>query len=210
MSGSPEVARLMSVDPSLTCSGWALFSIGSQRLVAVGKLRSLPPHRPLAERLRNLQERFSTCLEDLKLNQDDFLVCEAPTTMKDPRAALLVEQVRALFETLARQRKLVVPGRVNPRSVHSEMMGLRGKQLPRDQIKASAVRVVATLYHKELSAMGFPTEESELQRHQDIVDAILVGSVALARIQTAKASGLSAEVVFESLVKRTPRLKVNQ
>lgn len=205
MKGSPQVARLMSVDPSLTCSGWALFSVGRQRLVAVGKLRSLPPHTPLAERLRDLQARFATCLDEMQLRRGDFLVCEAPTTMRDPRAALLVEQVRALFEALARERQLVVPGRVNPRTVHHEVMGLRGKQLPRKEIKAAATRIVATLYRKELAELGFSSDEAALRRHQDVVDAILVGNVALARIQTAQASGVPAEVIFESLVKKTVR-----
>lgn len=201
-------ARLMSVDPSLTCTGWALFSLHRQRLLGVGKLKALPPRVGMAERFRDLQRRLAECLDELNLGSHDFLVCEAPTTMRDPRAALLVEQVRALIEALARARGVNVPGRVNPRTVQQEVIGLRGKQLRRDVVKRSALQVVKTLYQKELEGLGFPTETEELRRHQDIVDAILIGNVAIARVHTAIQTGITPAELFESLVRKPVRLRM--
>jgi len=189
--------RLLAIDPSLTCSGWALFSIESEKLLAVGKIRSLAPSRPLAERLRDLQARITGMLEKLELKINDVLICEAPTTMRDPRAAFKVEQVRGIFETIGRSRSLIVPGRINPRSVHYEIMGLRGRQIVREQIKQAAVQVVRSLYDAPLSGMGFDPTPSELARNQDIVDAILVGSLGVSWIKNALVAGTDLEKYFE-------------
>jgi Holliday junction resolvasome RuvABC endonuclease subunit len=190
--------RLLAIDPSLTCSGWALFSIDSETLLAVGKIRSLGPNLPLAARLKDLQVRIGKLLRQLKVRPNDVLVCEAPTTMRDPRAALKVEQVRCIFEVVAREHDLVVPGRINPRSVHHEIMGLRGKQLPRAQVKGAAVQVVQSLHAAPLVNIGFDTRTAALTRHQDIVDAILIGSLGVTWVKTAALSEASLEQYFES------------
>jgi hypothetical protein len=67
------------------------------------------------------------------------MVCEAATTVRDPHNALKVETVRAMFESVARGRLVGVPGRINPRSVQFEVMGLSGKQLPRAEVKDMAI-----------------------------------------------------------------------
>src|SRR5689334_2486040 len=120
---------LLSVDPSLTCSGWALFSLRSTALMGVGKIRSLPPSHALPDRLNDLQRKVQAVFDQFQLTEKDILVCEAPTTMKDPSAAIKVEQVRGMFESLARTRRVTVPGRINPRTVHHELLGLKGRQL---------------------------------------------------------------------------------
>src|SRR5690606_567012 len=140
MHGVASYKRLLAVDPSLTCSGWALFELatarpGQGKLVAVGKIRSLSPRVPLATRFSDLQRKIVGVYESLSLSGNDVLICESQTTMRDPRAAFKVEQVRGIFETVARSRSLHVPGRINPRSVQSEVMGLRGKQLARAVVK---------------------------------------------------------------------------
>ena len=201
--------RLLAIDPSLTCSGWAMFSIQTGTLSAVGKIRSLAPSYPLAQRLRDLQSKIDNIFHKLKIITNDVLVCEAPTTMRDPRAAFKVEQVRGIFEALARSSGLIVPGRINPRSVHHEIMGLRGKQLAREQVKETAVHVVHALYQKPLSGMGFDTTKAALTRHQDIIDAILVGNLALTWINAATLAGIDLEEYFESrkAVRRRPTLR---
>lgn len=188
--------RLIAIDPSLTCSGWALFRMGDGVLVGVGKIKSRPPKIALAERLVDLQHKVQGLLESLEVGANDVLVTEAPTTMRDPRAAFLVEQVRCIFEILARTRAVRVPGRINPRSVHHEIMGLRGKQLPRDIIKDTAVETVRHLYSQALVDLGFPVKREELSRHQDVVDAILVGAVALSWIRSASGAKVDMELVF--------------
>ncbi len=199
----------MAIDPSLTCSGWALFSIENGNLAAVGKIRSLPAAVPLAERLRDLQEKISATFDQVELSRDDVLICEAPTTMKDPRAAFKVEQVRGIFEALARGRNLSVPGRINPRSVHFEVMGLRGKQLQRATIKDMASRVVCSLFANPLTDMGFDISTDSLKKHQDIVDAILIGSLGLTWIKAAQVAGGSLESYFEDrkVLKRRPTFR---
>ncbi|MBN8550729.1 MAG: crossover junction endodeoxyribonuclease RuvC [Deltaproteobacteria bacterium] len=200
--------RIMAVDPSLTCSGWALFGVvpdrpGQGSLLAVGKIRSLSPQHALAARFKDLQEKISMVCEELKLCGNDVLICESQTTMRDPRAAFKVEQVRGIFETVARSRSLSVPGRINPRTVQSEIMGLRGKQLARDIVKDTALHIVKTVYGPSLEALGFPADHENLSRNQDIVDAILIGSLALTRFGTAAMGGLELE---ETLLPRARRV----
>ena len=201
--------NLLAIDPSLTCSGWALFSLKAGDLLGVGKVRSLPSGIPLAERLDDLQRKISLLFDQISLCDNDVLICEAPTTMRDPRAAFKVEQVRGIFETIARERGLRVPGRLNPRSVQHEVMGLKGKQLPREAVKQNAVLVVERLYSAPLKRIGFDCNPSNLKRHQDIVDAILVGSLAVARVQTATISNMQLEEVFAEKLKPR-RMRVNE
>jgi Holliday junction resolvasome RuvABC endonuclease subunit len=185
---------LLAVDPSLTCSGWALFSICDGKIRSVGKVRSDPPSLSMGARLRTLQERIELVLEKIGLSAGDLLVCEAATTVKDPHNALKVENVRSIFETVARNRAVTVPGRINPRSVHYEVMGLKGKQLPRAEVKQAAVRTVEFLYSDQLIDLGIGAEK--LERHQDIVDAILIGRLALTRIQSATNASFPIEDLF--------------
>lgn len=186
---------LLAIDPSLTCSGWALFSVPHGSITAVGKVRSDPPSVPMGERLRTLQDRISALLEKLGVGSGDILVCEAATTVKDPHNALKVESVRSIFESLARGRGASVPGRVNPRSVHHEVIGLKGQQLPRVQVKALAVRTAELLYSADLVRLGLAS--AQLSRHQDIVDALLVGRLALTRVHSALDGEMSLEAQFQ-------------
>jgi Holliday junction resolvasome RuvABC endonuclease subunit len=196
-----ETSRLLAVDPSLTCTGWALFCVERGHLLGVGSLKALPPSVTMPERLAELQGRINKVYESLKLGSKDIVFCEAPTTMKDPRAAITVEQVRSIFETIARARGVVVPGRINPRSVHNLVMGLRGKQLPRAQIKEMAVSLVATLYTKPLQALGFDVSKESLKKNQDIVDALLLGNLGLTWIREARAC---AQPLVHYVADRTP------
>lgn len=186
---------LLAIDPSLTCSGWALFSVPHGAVTAVGKVKSDPPSVPMGERLRTLQDRISALLARLGVGSGDILVCEAATTVKDPHNALKVESVRSIFESLARGRGANVPGRVNPRSVHYEVIGLKGQQLPRAQVKALAVRTAELLYSADLVRLGLAGPQ--LSRHQDIVDALLVGRLALTRVQSALDGEISLEAQFQ-------------
>lgn len=116
--------------------------------------------------------------------------------MRDPRAAFKVEQVRGIFETVARNLEMQVPGRIHPRSVQYEIMGLRGKQLERSVVKDTAVEIVRTVYGAALEAIGFEVNPENLSRNQDIVDAILIGSLALTKLETAELGGLPLEAAF--------------
>jgi Holliday junction resolvasome RuvABC endonuclease subunit len=185
---------LLAVDPSLTCSGWALFSVTDGRITAVGKVRSDPPRFAMGERLRVLQERIEEVLRRLNLGQRDILVCEAATTIKDPHNALKVENVRSIFESVARTRAVTVPGRINPRSVHLDVMGLKGKQMPRVEVKRAALRTVQFLYESDLSRLGL--DNASLAKHQDIVDAVLIGRLALMRLKSAQDGSFPIESMF--------------
>jgi len=193
---------LLGVDPSLTCSGWALFNVSSERLIAVGKMRSLPPKLPLPKRLVDLQERIEQLLKSLDLGNADIMVAEAPTTMRDPRAAFKVEQVRTIFETLGRKRGLLVPGRLNPRSIHHELLGLRGKQRPRAEVKEMAVQVVSRLFCDGLQALSFSPTAENLRKHQDIVDALLLGYLGMTRVRSALQTGSAVIDQFKSRADR--------
>ena len=198
--GAMPLRRLIAVDPSLTCSGWALFEISRGALCGVGKLRSLGATVPMAHRLEELQTRVAALLERFELGDRDVLICEEQTTMRDPRAAFKVEQVRGIFEAVARSRGVGVPGRLNPRSVQFEVMGLKGKQTKREIVKEVAVEVVRSLYGPALHGMGFESTPLHLKRNQDIVDAILVGTLGLSRIQSAEAAGEELGAFFHKRV----------
>jgi len=179
----------MAVDPSLTCSGWALFHVGGGGLCAIGKLKALGATVPLADRLTDLQSRIEALFGRFEFGSRDVLICEEQTTMRDPRAAFKVEQVRGIFEVVARSRRVSVPGRLNPRSVQYEIMGLKGKQTRRELVKDVAVEVVRSVYGDSLRGMGFDVAPRNLRRNQDIVDAILIGALGLTRIRSADAAG---------------------
>ncbi len=189
---------LMAIDPSLTCSGWALLSVKGGEVLAVGKIKSEPPSVALATRLEKLQGHIGKIVTSLNLGNQDVMVCEAPTTMKDPHNAIKVEQVRGLFEAAGRGRGVTVPGRVNPRSVQYEVMGLKGKQLPRVQVKAAAVRTVQYLYAADLQRLGIDAGEVSLTKHQDIVDAMLIGRFAILKVQGAIDTRQALEAVFDA------------
>lgn len=194
---SSSYQRLMAIDPSLSCSGWALFDVSAKRLLAVGKIRSLPASHSMAVRLLDIHQKVARVFSDLQLAEGDVLICEAPTTMRDPRAAFQVEQVRCTFETLARVGDIIVPGRLNPRSVQYEVMGLKGKQLDRAIVKHTAVQTVQAVYGEELRGLGLETGSDDLRRHQDIVDAILIGALGLTRLESSETSGMPLPVLFE-------------
>lgn len=200
--------RLLAVDPSLTCSGWALFRVKNDELLGVGKLKSLAPELPLATRLLDLQKKINRTFDKLEVSDNDVLVCEAPTTMRDPGAAFKVEQVRGIFEAVARERGMSVPGRINPRSVHHEIMGLKGKQMKRDLIKRTALCVVNALHTDALTRIGFDCAAANLKRNQDIIDAILLGSLGLSWLRAALLGGHSLENFFDHDRKRSKRRAV--
>lgn len=198
--------RIMAVDPSLTCSGWAVFAVNGEELLAVGKIRSKDASLPLAERLRDLQMRIEGVFDELKFSGRDVVICEAPTTMRDPHAAIKVEQVRGLFESAARTRGVFVPGRINPRSVQYEVMGLRGKQLARTIVKDTALKVADAVHGAALRTLGVVREAAELKRHQDIVDALLLGTLGLAWMRAAAQGGISLDLFFaERAASRRPK-----
>ncbi|NMC63416.1 MAG: hypothetical protein GYA55_09655, partial [SAR324 cluster bacterium] len=102
-----------------------------------------------------------------------------------------------------------VPGRINPRSVQREVMGLKGKQLLRERVKETALLVVHALYEKELKALDFPSDKESLSKHQDIIDAILVGRLALIRVKSAIQAGMPPQRLFdEKLTGRRIRVRM--
>lgn len=161
-------------------------------------MRGLEPGPPLAHRLLSLQAKIVKLFDTLELREGDILVCEAATTMRDPRAALLVEQVRGMFEVLARSRGVTVPGRINPRTVQFEVMGLRGAQGRREEVKRAALQVAKVLYGARLKALGFDLDDGRSRkRHQDVVDALLVGSLAVSRVQGAWTTNSDLNQTFD-------------
>ena len=167
--------------------------------LAAGKVKSDPPSMLLAERFRRLQRRIESLFDTLGLGGQDVLVCEGATSMKDPHNAMKVEHVRSIFETLGRSRATCVPGRINPRSVQHEIMGLYGKQIPRQEVKFAAVQTALALFAKDLQRLGLISEVDgeDLGQHQDVVDALLVGQFAMTRIEAARDGSLPLEEVFQ-------------
>jgi Holliday junction resolvasome RuvABC endonuclease subunit len=195
--------KLLAIDPSLRSSGWALFSVSTQTLLAVGKLCALGTEHTLAHRVSKLQEEISQLFLDLDLGLGDLLVLESATTIRDPSATLKVEQVRTIFETLARSRGVEVPGRLNPRSVQYEVLGLKGKQLKREIVKSTALQVALHLFTKDFNRLNL--NSNLLNKEQDIVDALLIGSLALIRIDRACKANQNLADYFNDQIKQTKK-----
>ncbi|MCB0318530.1 MAG: hypothetical protein KDD56_07215 [Bdellovibrionales bacterium] len=191
-----KLSRLMAIDPSLTCSGWALFCIDSKKLLGVGRVKSIKSSNPFNIRVADLQKKIIEILKSIDFNSNDVLISEAPTSIKDPDAAIKVEQVRSIFETVARTFNANVPGRINPRSVQTEVIGLSGKQVVREEVKSHAVGTARFIYSKELIKIGF-SDLDNLAAYQDIVDALLIGHLALSKIEAAKSAGVLLEEFLE-------------
>ncbi|RMD85658.1 MAG: hypothetical protein D6808_04815 [Candidatus Dadabacteria bacterium] len=192
-------STLMAVDPSLTCSGWALFDIKEECVIGVGKIKAPKPPIPLQERLLQVHYRVESLFKKVKLGKNSVLVCEEATSIKDPHSTFKVEQVRGIFECAARYNNVCVPGRINPRSVQTDLLGMgSGRQLTRNAVKEAARSFVSTVYNDQLEKIGFNTDKEALASNQDIVDAILLGALALSYIKAASLSRESLYSVFNA------------
>jgi len=186
---------LLAIDPSLTASGWALFGLERGDLQKLGAMRAPGAELPLAERLSSLQRLVKALVLDLQLGEGDILLCEGPAPLVlNPMSALKVERVRSIFESVARTHGVLVPGRLNPRTVQTELLGLRGKQLARKDVKQIAMQIATQLYGKQLDQLAKKAGARRLS--QDMVDAVLVGTLALTRIRGAQFAGRSIEEAF--------------
>lgn len=193
--------RLIAIDPSLTCSGWAVFDIKSKKLLGIGNIKS-KKEGSLSERLLDFQNKVAILYEALVLTSSDILICEEATTIKDPRATLVVEQVRCIFEVLARDKKVHVPGRINPRTVQYEIMGLKGAQVDRENVKRIARETVNVLFGVMLQKIGFLEKDIFKKGNQDIIDAILIGALGINRIGSAINAKVDFDTVFTSNYRR--------
>lgn len=205
---------LLVVDPSLKMSGWALFSLENGLPHAVGVLCSQDPEIALSERLTHLQKDVENLFSTLHLQKEDILVCEGPGPLvRNPSSALKIERVRGIFEAMARQRGVLVPGRINPRTVQTELLGMGGKQVSRIVVKESARVVARRLYHDILPPIA---ERWLSKRHakkipQDIVDALLIGALTVPRLQRCLQAGIDINIAFlprYHIGRRTPRRRV--
>lgn len=184
--------RLLAVDPSLTCTGWAVFDIKSQIPTEFSIIRPPGPRISLSERYDWLQSKIEGIYERLALGEEDFLVCEGPAPLvKNPESSLRVERVRSIFEAVGRMYGVKVLSRLNPRTVQTEILGLRGKQIPRAEVKKLA---------RSTALQVFPgiNNAGEKKLSQDVVDAILVGMLAVGRVQIHLKTGVDIELLFQS------------
>ena len=187
-SRGKRAPKVFAVDPSLTCSGWALFIAEVHGPIAVGTLSPPGPKLSMPQRMSRLQIAVEQLFDEVELEENDVLICEGPAPLVlNPQSSLKVEGVRGLFETVARARGLRVPGRINPRTIQSELLGMSGKQLPRTQVKDWARAAAMRLYEKELGDL----RPGHIP--QDIIDAVLLGSYVMTRIALAAKTGADLE-----------------
>ncbi len=200
--------KILAIDPSLTASGWALLEIDTGILLFSGVISPPGPRTILAKRYEVLQEEVCQLFEMLKLSADfsggaekrNFLICEGPAPLVlNPQSSLKVERVRSIFEAVARSSGIEVPGRLNPRTVQTELLGMRGKQLPRTVVKAWARETAYRLFGEQLEkAPIFGVPEASQELPQDIVDALLIGSLAVSKIQHVLRLGGEPREAFSS------------
>lgn len=180
--------KLMAIDPSLTQSGWSLFSLEKENPISYGVIRPDPEKGHLGTRLFSLQTQIKKLFSEQSLNPGDILICEGPAPITlNPSSSIKVEQVRGIFEALGRDMGLQVPGRVNPRTIQTELLGLHGKQRKREEVKEVARRVVKSL-------IGICPDKENME--QDIVDSILIGLISISRVKRANISGMELVEIF--------------
>jgi Holliday junction resolvasome RuvABC endonuclease subunit len=186
-SSSKNKPLVLAVDPSLRQSGWAVFEIDQEAPLEWGVVSPEISKAPLSERLDSIHHKIELLFSRLGLSAGDYLVCEGPAPVSlNPSSAIKVEQVRSMFESIARSARLVVPGRLNPRTVQTELFGLRGRQLPRKEVKKIAEQLVSQMF--------------SLEDHpviQDAIDAILIGVLARSKIIHAGKTGTAVGSLFE-------------
>ena len=200
--------RIIAVDPSLTATGWAIFSIAKNAPIHLGVIRPKGTEFPLSVRLHELQAQVSELFSKINLSSEDILVCEGPAPLvKNPQSSLKVEHVRGIFETLARSFGAVVPGRINPRTIQRELLGMKGRQLGRTQVKEWARKTVEQLYGTLLPSI--PIEDQKKTRagllSQDIVDALLIGTLAVSKTTMAIRTGDDVTLHFTERTERGRR-----
>lgn len=183
-------SRVIAIDPSLTQSGWAIFEAGKKNVHSWGVIKSLPANKPLSMRLKDIQTKISQLFINLEINKLDYLVCEGPAPISlNPASSIKVEQVRGIFEAVGRERGVTVLGRLNPRTIQSELLGISGKQIPRKEVKKIARAVLIQIFPKFAN--------SGIKLEQDAVDAILIGILAEARISHSLKAGVDPVLSFE-------------
>ena len=176
-------AMLLAVDPSLSSTGWVLFHIETEKPLACGLIKSLGVELPLAKRLNVFQDDVSNLYKKIKLGMGDILICEGPAPLVvNPLSAIKVEHVRGIFESLARARGVNVPGRVNPRTLQIELLGLRGKQVERKLVKKIAKETAKRLFGDQLDNVRLDKGRAKTLS-QDIIDAALIGILAIPKIK---------------------------
>lgn len=180
--------KLIAIDPSLTQSGWSIFYLDQEAPVAYGVIRPDPEKGHLGTRLLSLQNQIKQLFSEQLLNLGDILVCEGPAPITlNPSSSIKVEQVRSIFEAIGRDMGLQVPGRINPRTVQSELLGMKGKQRKREEVKEVARKVVKSI-------IGICPDEENME--QDIVDSILIGVISISRVKRANMSGMELVEIF--------------
>lgn len=192
--------KILAVDPSLRSTGWALFDFKTKIPLAIGTIKSEDASISLSERLRVLQNEIESLYTELNLVADDILVCEGPAPLVlNPHTALKVEHVRGIFETIARGKGIHVPGRINPRTWQSELLGLRGPQLPRKEVKELSLLTAKRLFPEMFASEKKGNEKNsqkEVQGIQDIADALLIGCLAKSKLEMAQKTGTDLAAVF--------------
>ena len=190
--------RVLAVDPSLRSSGWALFCLQSQKPMRVGIMRALGTEHHLSRRIADLRNRVLELFSHLELGVEDFLVCEGPAPLVlNPNSSLKLEQVRGVFENVAREKGVSVPGRLNPRTVQVELLGMRGKQLSRNEVKLWARETAKRLFGEQLERLLELEPFIKASKvPQDIIDASLIGSLAVSRISISLNSNTDVFAAF--------------
>lgn len=193
------MSYLFALDPSLTSSGWALFCLKTLEPKLTGTLKSLSTNFTLEQRLNDLQRQVSKLYSDLRIGKQDYFICEGPAPLVlNPNSAMKVERVRGLFETMARELRVNVLGRINPRTVQAELMGLKGKQIERKEVKRIA---------RELANRMFSSYLKENKANQDIIDALLIGALVSSKVKLARDTKVDLQLLFAPKPKRSKRWK---
>ncbi len=177
--------KLLAIDPSLRSSGWVLFDVKTEKPLKAGIIGESDSRESMSFRLLSFQKKVDSLYKEIELNARDVLVLEGPAQLVlNPSTSTKVEQIRGIFESLARSRGVFIPGRINPRTLQVELLGMKGKQKERKEVKLMAQNVSNHLYGDTLrKIVTSNTDKKTKIISQDIVDASLIGALSLSKIR---------------------------
>lgn len=165
------MVRMFAIDPALNNTGVAIFDIYRKKLISTHIIKGLDEKTDLMKRYEHLQSLIRAFLHKENFKQNDLIICEEAAAFKNAATVFKLEYARVVWEILGRTLGGKTPFRICPRSVHVELLGLRGRQQERKEVKLAARKVFEMLYpdKKDLS--------------QDEIDAVLIGELALTKLR---------------------------
>ncbi|MCS6961758.1 MAG: crossover junction endodeoxyribonuclease RuvC [Deltaproteobacteria bacterium] len=160
--------KVLAVDPSSSSLGWAI--IDTREIPLDAGVFYYNTDISISNRVKHIVNEIKHIIDCYNLKRGDYFVVESSAGCINPRTFLILERIRGAGEAVALLNGLTVLGRINPRSIHVNLLGIK-KSLARVFVK-SAIR---SYVEKQFSAFLKSAEIEVIPKNQDVFDALLLG-----------------------------------